>query len=857
MAIYHLSAKIIGRKAGRSVVAAAAYRSGQELRDEQVGQTFDYTRKGGVEHTEILAPEAAPPWALDRAVLWNTVEQVEKRKDSVLAREIEVALPVELSSAEQVALVRDFARQQFVAKGMVVDLAVHRDNPENPHAHLLLTTRTIGPDGFGAKAREWNDKALLLEWRASWATLANEHLQRAGHEIRIDHRTLEAQGSELVPGRKIGVGLERQQAEEGLPGYLAERVAESRAIARENGERIVEDPEVALSALTHQRATFTHHDVARFLNTRTDGAAQFEAAYLKVTTSPELVVLGQDERGRQRYTTRAMLELERGMLERAERLAERREHGVSEAHRAQVLREGRELSAEQAAGFRHVTEGAGVSVLVGVAGAGKSTLLEKAAQAWVAEGYTVKGAALSGIAAENLEHASGIGSRTLASWSRSWDSGRDGLTSKDVLVIDEAGLVGTRQMAAVLERAEAAGAKVVLVGDAEQLQAIEAGAPFRGIAQQAGIVELTQVRRQTAPWQREATQALSAGRTAEALEAYDRAGHVVDAATRDEARRQMLTAWRDAGDEHPAGSRLMLAYTRDDVRMLNAEARAMRKDAGELGAGESVTTARGEREFAAGDRLYFLRNERALGVKNGSLGTVERIASGVLLVRLDGEEERRVVVDTKFYNDVDHGYAATVHKAQGATVDRTFVLASPHLDRHATYVALSRHREAAALYYGRDDFKGGQGPDAEARARDNLLVVLGRARPKELALDFLERAPDVPAREAPVQDVAAVDVAERARILKDALALGRERLDLGVQAVRAAQAGKERLDALVRDERSRQREAEIARERDRQIGQQRSTDQARDRDAGHSSDDGSDDPPTRGRTRSRDFGPRL
>lgn len=268
-----------------------------------------------------------------------------------------------------------------------------------------------------------------------------------------------------------------------------------------------------------------------------------------------------------------------------------------------------------------------------------------------------------------------------------------------------------------------------------------------------------------------------------------------------------------------------------------------------------MTTARGEREFAAGDRLYFLRNERALGVKNGSLGTVERIGSGVLLVRLDGEEERRVVVDTKFYNDVDHGYAATVHKAQGATVDRTFVLASPHLDRHATYVALSRHREAAALYYGRDDFTGGEGPDAEARARDHLYAVLGRARPKELAMDFLERTPDVPAREAPVQDVLAVDAAERARILKDALALGRERLDLGVQAVRAAQAGKERLDVLVRHERSRQREAEIARERDRQLEHERTAAPERGRATENTPDDSP--PRGRGRSRSRDFGPGL
>ena len=182
----------------------------------------------------------------------------------------------------------------------------------------------------------------------------------------------------------------------------------------------------------------------------------------------------------------------------------------------------------------------------------------------------------------------------------------------------------------------------------------------------------------------------------------------------------------------------MLAYTRADVHSLNTRARELRQAAGELGAGEMIETSRGAREFAAGDRLYFLRNERSLGVKNGSLGTVERIRDGVLQVRLDGEDERRVVVDPRFYSDLDHGYAATVHKTQGTTVDRTYVLATPHFDRHSTYVALSRHREAATLFYGQDDFRAGW---REPSVEDKFKVALSRARPKELAHDFLERDP--------------------------------------------------------------------------------------------------------------------
>jgi ATP-dependent exoDNAse (exonuclease V) alpha subunit len=142
----------------------------------------------------------------------------------------------------------------------------------------------------------------------------------------------------------------------------------------------------------------------------------------------------------------------------------------------------------------------------------------------------------------------------------------------------------------------------------------------------------------------------------------------------------------------------MLAYTREDAKELNARARELRQAAGESGQGETIATERGAREFAAGDRLYFLKNGRSLGGRNGSLGTVERIRNGVLQVRLDGEEGRRVAVDVKQYPHLDHRYAATVHRTEGVSVDRTYTLATPHFDRHSTYVALSRHRETAMVF---------------------------------------------------------------------------------------------------------------------------------------------------------------
>jgi hypothetical protein len=202
MAIYHLRASVISRANGRSGTAAAAYRAAERIEDRRTGLTFDYAARGGVDHTEILAPDHAPDWVRDRSELWNQVEESETRKNSRTAREVRVALPAELTHNERVELVRDFAQEQFVDRGMVADIALHapgRDGDDrNHHAHILLTTREIGPEGFTTKNRDWNKVEVLEGWREAWARDSNAALERAGVEDRVDHRTLVAQRDEAL-----------------------------------------------------------------------------------------------------------------------------------------------------------------------------------------------------------------------------------------------------------------------------------------------------------------------------------------------------------------------------------------------------------------------------------------------------------------------------------------------------------------------------------------------------------------------------------------------------------------------------------------------------------------------------------
>ena len=738
MAIYHLHVKVIGRKSGSSAVASAAYRSGSRLRDERLGRSHDFSAKRGVVHSEVMLPENTPEAWSNPERLWNDVEAFEVRKDAQLAREVEFAIPREMTQAQGIELARDFAQSEFVGLGMIADLNVHWDVGEDglakPHAHVMLTMRAVDENGFGPKVREWNRTEMVQRWRERWADLANARLAELDIDARIDHRSLEAQRIALEPQNQIGAPAKRIEVR-GIEGEAteADRTEMHREIARGNGARIVANPDLGLDAITQQQSTFTRRDIAVFAHRHSDGIDQFNDVMGAMRSAPDLVELGKDARGEDRFTTREMIEVEQRLHRAAELMAERERHEVRNADREAALalaeRRGLVLSGEQADALAHVTDGRDLGVVVGHAGTGKGAMLGVAREAWKAAGYEVRGAALSGIAAENLESGSGISSRTIASMEHGWEQGRDLLTSRDVLVIDEAGMVGTRQLERVLSHAAEAGAKVVLVGDPKQLQSIEAGAAFRSIHERYGGVEIGEVRRQREDWQRDATRDLATARTGDALDAYRSHGMVHEAQTREHARDHLIDRWDRERRSEPERSRIILTHTNDEVRALNEAARERMRTAGDLGDEVRMTIERGARNFASGDRVMFLQNERGLGVKNGTLGTIEQVSAQSMTVRTD--DGRSVQFDLKDYNKIDHGYAATIHKAQGMTVDRIHVLATPGMDAHSSYVALSRHRDGMELHYGRDDFAN----------PDRLTRTLSRDRAKDMASDYEQRDP--------------------------------------------------------------------------------------------------------------------
>ena len=258
MAICHIPIKIIQRSKGKSALAAAAYRSGTKLTNEWDGLTHDYTHKGGVVHAEIMLPSHAPPEFADRSILWNSVEQIEKSRDSQLAREVEVALPRELTREQQLALLRAYVKDNFVAAGMCADFALHDKCDGNPHAHILLTIRPLKEDGtWGAKCRkvydldehgqripdgkggwknhredttDWNDKGNVEIWRAAWAACTNRALEAAGHPALVDHRSYKRRGIDKIPSVHLGPAASQMEKR----GIRTDKGEVNRQIAADN-----------------------------------------------------------------------------------------------------------------------------------------------------------------------------------------------------------------------------------------------------------------------------------------------------------------------------------------------------------------------------------------------------------------------------------------------------------------------------------------------------------------------------------------------------------------------------------------------------------------------------------------------
>ncbi len=797
MAIPHFRGNFIS--AGKSPLAMAAYNHREPMKDVALGQRFQSKSDHDMVHAEIAIPLGSPAWLVrlkttgtpntQSAALWNTVVANEREQLAQTARTFIVALPRELTIAQNVDLVRDYVDQELTGRGFVVDWVLHvdPDSPGNPHVHIMHTLRPLTDTGFGPKriallddggAVKRNEQGRivyrqfiggrgdLVDLRTAWAATATRHLAVAGHDFVLDLRSYKDQRIALTPTTHIGPnGSARKRQEFESDAWDAHQGAKDLSAAQ-----IDRDPGCVIRLVAQQQSVFNARDIARTIHTFIDHEVPFTRALDRAMAQPDLVVLATaelDAAGRvvtpAQYTTPATQALEARMSEQASAMASRRGAALPADDVTAILAGAKfTLSDEQVGAIRHITERADMASIVGFAGAGKSTLLRTAAHAWHASGRQVLGGAISNKVSKDLAEGAGIHAQSVARWVTLWSHGREQLSANSVFVLDEAGMVGSADMASIVSEVTRAGGKLVLVGDPEQLQPIAAGGAFRVLVEQCGAFELAGVRRQHDDWARAATIAFQRGDVTAAVDAYAAQNAITFAPDRVDAAQALVKAYLD-GQALPnrngrPGTQVALAHRNDDILLLNTAIHEGRGQLGQLGDDVTLETRRGPRKIAAGDRLQFLKNtelDLAAGgrskVSNSDLGTVRAIAfdaSGpVLTVALDGSSQNSKIVRfaAADYADFDLGYATTIHKTQGATLDRAFVLASSSMDKPLAYVAMSRHRDSVSVYV----------PQTEIADIKALTWSFGRTTPKLTTLDYADKRgltpkPRVPAELSPM-----------------------------------------------------------------------------------------------------------
>ena len=731
MAICYAHQTVIHAAAGSSAAGLAAYITRGALEDRVTGTSYDFTgHADDVAHTELLLPDAAPDALRDPEALWAAALDSEMTTDrktgerrvkigGQVAWHVVLAVPRELTAEQSIELTRGFLKSRFGAAGVAVQWALHED-AHNPHVHAIVSTRRLGVSGFGLKAREIapaviggqaarvaaHDRGELVE---AWERCQSGYFRAHGIAAAVDPK-------QVVQDTHVGKGRHPESRNK----------AASKA-AKADAAKAMRKPARVLAAMAERQSTWTVLDMRRVVRRNGLKGAAIDAAVQAALAHRSSVALCDPESGRStgRWTTRAVLVQERAVLARAERLASRLGRAAKWEH---VEAAGGGLSAEQHAALgREAGDGRRIgrlAVIEGRAGTGKSHTLGAIRAAHEQSGHQVVAVAPTNTVARDLKRDGFRVAKTAHMTLIDLDRGRATWTARTVVVVDEAAMVSTNILDQLLGEAEAAGARVLLVGDSRQLQSIDRGGLFDRIAERIGSAELTRVRRQDADWQRSASEAFAAGDMGTGYRAYAAQGRVQWSDTLAASMDGLIERW--AAEAQPGVSQFIYASTNVSVDALNARARAHLVEQGVIAEGQSYQTSRGERLAAAGHRIQFRATDRKAGIFNGVVGTIETASKSRIVVATDAGE--RLTFDPRVFRDWDHGYAGTVYRGQGKTQTQVYALYDHAFAWSAStaYVALTRHREALRLFVSRD------------LAADEAVLVrqMSRSQDGAVAADF-------------------------------------------------------------------------------------------------------------------------
>lgn len=768
MAIFHLHIKHIGKSGGNSAVAASAYRSGSKIaeisEDGSVLKSYNFRNKKGVAFSKVFVPENASLWMKDRESLWNSIQnKFDKRVNSVFAQEIDVALPVEFSLEENKELLSDFVSEVLVSEGMIADVNIHMDNPKNPHAHLMLSTREIiqdekGDITFGKKVRYWDKREFLVHVRKSWADFVNHYFINKNMEVRISHLSNKERGIELKPSIKEGVGRILENSD---------RSRINAEIRRENQSRIEKNPEIIIESLSYLKSVFTRKDIEKEISRYFEGGC---VRTLKVVLRHERLGIykERDLDGRILYKDKVRSRLEKNFVSELKEVREEENnyHNLSIADsdisaknlfekiaaRAGFESEYVDLSEDQRNAILGIVNSGTISILEGFPGSGKTTVMREVSKIFKRHNRKIIASSVSSAATNILGEVIGVKALNTTklryeiekSSNFQLDLSMDFLQpnerqkiidSNTILIIDEASMVDLAEMHYFVSLVRREGAKLILIGDRNQLSAVRIKGALVKIARYFKPVTLSEVRRHEDSLHREATNDIFRKEIKEALQIYQKRGNLVFKDNLSSSLAQLSRDYVSAYIENPDMKIQALAYRRNDVANLNRMIRDNLKISGHIR----------DEEFAVGDRVIFTKNDKSLGVLNNDIGTITGKALGILRVRLDRKNTLGIIklpisisVVAKSCKDLDYAYASTIHKAQGSTYDKVFGLFNKNINYNSFNVLATRHRKDLQIYIPQNEFSYSENEDNLQAIEEILFKEENNAFEEDYEIDNRE-----------------------------------------------------------------------------------------------------------------------
>ncbi len=734
--------------------------------EQLVRRGHNKKRQGGWDLTFSAPKSVTMLWALGSPEQKAAVEAAHMKAVEKALKEIEALAGFTRISSP---LGKEFVKVKLTFGGFTH--ATSRESDPDLHTHCLLVNMGILPDGrtgfvytreiFRMKMlggliyrqtlahelqkslgidfvqkRTWMEVAGIPEWLCARFSKRRrqvlEHLEArgmSGPQAAAESAKATRRGKEMKPSEE----LHAQWREEAFRERWITQECFDRLPKRDLSVRRQVDIHAAIDSLLAKRSHFTERQLLQRVLERNQANA-FSYDQLREATNQAirgLVDLGVHDRQRH-FTTKDVVLREKYLLDHSKEGKDLRRHIVPERR---LLKAGKGLSQDQLEGLRHIAGLPGqVTVLQGYAGTGKSSLLAAAKKAWESSGFKVVGAAFSGRAAEELQGASKIRSHTvdrlLFQWAKS-DSRVRPLDKKTILVVDEAAMLDSVKYGQLLGFVEKTGAKMVLVGDERQLPPIGPASMFTELGSVLGRNELTEIRRQRNPLLRMVVEEMAEGSVRKALKLLQRDKLIRLFETPEKVRQQMVQDWFRSGDPKSA---LMLAVTREDALDLNLRAQTLRRNKGQLGLGFFT---RNEVTFHMGERVLFRRNDRLLGVVNGSQGELVAFQPFKRIATFQLDNGKKVFVPVDRYRDLELAYCRTTFSAQGATVDNTFILWNPEVQsREGTYVQASRSRYRSQFYLTQDeagkDFESAIRAMEKSVAKD-LAVTKAREHGKDLS----------------------------------------------------------------------------------------------------------------------------